>query len=84
METGDARGLRELLEPCAAVIACAGPFCDHGEPIVAAAAETGTNYIDTTGEQPFIGLVFDRYGTPPSAAAPRWSPRWASTTHPAT
>ena len=62
--TGDTRGLRELLEPCAAVIACAGPFCDHGEPIVAAAAETGTNYIDTTGEQPFIRLVFDRYGEP--------------------
>ena len=62
VETGDAPGLRALLEPCAAVIACAGPFCEHGEPVVAAAAETGTNYLDTTGEQPFIALVFDRYG----------------------
>ena len=62
VETGDAPGMRALLEPCAAVIACAGPFCEHGEPVLAAAAETGTNYLDTTGEQPFIALVFDRYG----------------------
>jgi short subunit dehydrogenase-like uncharacterized protein len=30
--------------------------------VVAAAAETGTHYLDTTGEQPFIRMVFDRYG----------------------
>jgi short subunit dehydrogenase-like uncharacterized protein len=58
----DGPGLRELLEPCATVVACAGPFTLHGEPIVRAAAETGTHYLDTTGEQPFIKLVFDRYG----------------------
>lgn len=58
----DDAALRSLLEPCAAVIACAGPFTLHGEPLVAAAAETGTHYIDTTGEQPFMRLVFDRYG----------------------
>jgi short subunit dehydrogenase-like uncharacterized protein len=59
----DDRGtLQELLEPCAAVIACAGPFTLHGEPVVAAAADTGTHYIDTTGEQPFMKMVFDRYG----------------------
>ena len=34
----------------------------HGEPVVAAAAETGTHYLDTTGEQGFMRMVFDRYG----------------------
>jgi short subunit dehydrogenase-like uncharacterized protein len=58
----DPAGLRELLAPCAAVVACAGPFMLHGEPLLAAAAETGTHYLDTTGEQPFIKLAFDRYG----------------------
>lgn len=58
----DGAALRALLEPCAAVIACAGPFTLYGEPVVAAAAETGTHYIDTTGEQPFMKMVFDRYG----------------------
>jgi short subunit dehydrogenase-like uncharacterized protein len=60
----DPAALRGLLEPCAAVIACAGPFTLHGEPLLAAAAETGTHYVDTTGEQPFIRLAFDRYGEP--------------------
>jgi len=58
----DAAALRSLLEPCAAVIACAGPFTLHGEPVLAAAADTGTHYIDTTGEQLFMKMVFDRYG----------------------
>jgi short subunit dehydrogenase-like uncharacterized protein len=58
----DPAALRSLLEPCAAVIACAGPFTQHGEPVLAAAVDAGTHYLDTTGEQPFIKMVFDRYG----------------------
>ena len=58
----DGSGLREMLEPCSAVAACAGPFTLHGEPVVAAAAEAGTHYLDTTGEQGFMRMVFDRYG----------------------
>ena len=58
----DASGLREMLEGCSVVIACAGPFTLHGEALVAAAAETGTHYLDTTGEQPFIRMVFEKYG----------------------
>ncbi|MGK2933164.1 MAG: saccharopine dehydrogenase family protein [Solirubrobacterales bacterium] len=62
ISNGDSRGLRDLFADCGAVIACAGPFYLHGEPILAAAAETGTHYLDTTGEQPFIQLGLDRYG----------------------
>src|SRR5436190_4386950 len=58
----DPASLRELLEPCAAVISCAGPFRLHGEPVLAAAVESGTHYLDTTGEQPFMRTVFERYG----------------------
>lgn len=58
----DLAGLREMLEGCSVVVACAGPFSLHGEPVVAAAADTGTHYLDTTGEQPFMRMVFDRYG----------------------
>ena len=58
----DPAALRSLLEPCAAVIACAGPFTEHGEPVVTAAVDAGTHYIDTTGEQPFMQMVFERYG----------------------
>jgi short subunit dehydrogenase-like uncharacterized protein len=58
----DGPGVRELLDDAAAVIGCAGPFTLHGEPLIAAAAETGTNYLDTTGEQPFIRAAFERWG----------------------
>lgn len=58
----DEAGLRELLEPCAAVIACAGPFSVHGEPVVRAAADVGTHYLDTTGEQGFMRRVFEEFG----------------------
>jgi short subunit dehydrogenase-like uncharacterized protein len=58
----DQDGLREMLEPCPVVVACAGPFALHGEPVLAAAVDTGTHYLDTTGEQPFMRMVFDRYG----------------------
>jgi short subunit dehydrogenase-like uncharacterized protein len=64
----DPASLRDLLEPCAAVISCAGPFRLHGEPVLAAAVETGTHYLDTTGEQPFMRMVFDRYGAPAERA----------------
>ena len=65
--TDDAAGLRKLFSGCSAVIACAGPFYLHGEPILAAAVDTGTHYLDTTGEQPFIRMALDEYG--PMAAA---------------
>jgi short subunit dehydrogenase-like uncharacterized protein len=58
----DPAGLKALLEPCAAVIACAGPFRLHGEPVLAAAVKSRTHYLDTTGEQPFMRKVFEDYG----------------------
>jgi short subunit dehydrogenase-like uncharacterized protein len=58
----DTAGLRELLGPVRVVIACAGPFTLHGAPVIEAAARTGTHYLDTTGEQPFIRDSFDRWG----------------------
>src|SRR5919197_6288493 len=64
----DAPALRRLLEPCAAVIACAGPFRLHGEPVLAAAVEAGTHYLDTTGEQRFMRKVFEDYGPPAERA----------------
>ncbi len=64
----DPGGLRELIGPAAVVIGCAGPFTLHGTPVIEAAARTGTNYLDTTGEQPFIRDSFDRWGEPAAAS----------------
>ena len=58
----DPDGLRDLLRDCPAVIACAGPFSACGEPVLAAAVETKTHYLDTSGEQPFMRLALEGYG----------------------
>jgi short subunit dehydrogenase-like uncharacterized protein len=58
----DAPGLKELLSESSAVIACAGPFHLYGEPVLRAAVESGTHYLDTTGEQTYIRMAMDTYG----------------------
>jgi short subunit dehydrogenase-like uncharacterized protein len=58
----DAVSLRALLADCSVVVDCAGPFLHFGEPVLAAAVETGTHYLDTTGEQPYMKMAFERYG----------------------
>jgi short subunit dehydrogenase-like uncharacterized protein len=64
----DAEGLRSLFGDCAAVINCAGPFVKHGEPVLRAAVESATHYLDTTGEQPYMRMAFERYGVPAEQA----------------
>jgi short subunit dehydrogenase-like uncharacterized protein len=61
----DERALASAFEDCAAVIDCAGPFTLHGEPVLRAAVQTSTHYLDTTGEQPYMRTAIERYG--PSA-----------------
>ena len=58
----DEGALRDLLADAAVVINCAGPFTLAGDPLVRAAIATGTHYVDSTGEQTFIRMVFDRHG----------------------
>lgn len=54
--------LHDAMVGCEVVINCAGPFTLLGEPVVGAAIRAGAHYLDTTGEQPFIRQVFDKYG----------------------
>lgn len=57
--TDDRVGLRHAFGDCAAVINCAGPFMRLGEPVVRAAVETATHYVDTTGEQPYMQQILE-------------------------
>ncbi|HEU4390141.1 MAG TPA: saccharopine dehydrogenase NADP-binding domain-containing protein [Blastocatellia bacterium] len=50
------------LKDARVVISCAGPFTDVGEVVVREAVRAGAHYLDTTGEQSFIRMVFERYG----------------------
>ncbi len=58
----DEAGLRDLLADAAAVINCAGPFNLAGDALVRAAIDSGTHYVDSTGEQSFLQMVFERHG----------------------
>lgn len=62
----DHASLRALLQDASVVINCAGPFTVAGDALVRAAVDTRTHYVDSTGEQSFIRMVFDNHG---SAAA---------------
>jgi short subunit dehydrogenase-like uncharacterized protein len=58
----DDHALRQLLDGARVVINCAGPFTLAGDALVRAAIWTGTHYLDSTGEQTFIQMVFERHG----------------------
>ena len=49
------------LDGCNVIINCAGPFTDLGEAVVQEAIKRRIHYLDLTGEQGFIKLVYDRY-----------------------
>ena len=58
----DGPSLRALVDGADVLINCAGPFTYAGEPVVRAAIDAGVHYVDSTGEQSFMRMVFDRYG----------------------
>lgn len=43
------------------VLSFAGPFALYGEPVIAACAKWGVDYLDITGETSFISRMIDRY-----------------------
>src|SRR2546423_4747465 len=50
----DADSLRRVASQSRVVITTVGPYILHGEPLVAACAAAGTDYVDLTGEPEFV------------------------------
>jgi saccharopine dehydrogenase (NAD+, L-glutamate forming) len=62
--TADATGpasLRAVAEHARVVATTVGPYVHHGEPLVAACAAAGTDYLDITGEPEFVDLMYVRH-----------------------
>ncbi|MDQ6775403.1 MAG: saccharopine dehydrogenase NADP-binding domain-containing protein [Actinomycetota bacterium] len=57
----DAASLRAVAESARVVISTVGPYILYGEPLVAACAAAGTDYVDLTGEPEFVDLMWLRY-----------------------
>jgi short subunit dehydrogenase-like uncharacterized protein len=53
--------LRKVAAAARVVITTVGPYILHGEPLVAACAAAGTDYVDLTGEPEFVDLMWLRY-----------------------
>ncbi|MFG2051108.1 saccharopine dehydrogenase family protein [Micromonospora sp. NPDC048935] len=57
----DAGSLRAVAESARVVASTVGPYVHHGEPLVAACAAAGTDYLDITGEPEFVDLMYVRH-----------------------
>jgi short subunit dehydrogenase-like uncharacterized protein len=57
----DPATLRTIAESARVVITTVGPYIQYGEPLVAACAVAGTDYVDLTGEPEFVDLMWLRY-----------------------
>jgi short subunit dehydrogenase-like uncharacterized protein len=57
----DARALLEAFDGAFAVASLAGPFLVTGDAPVAAAIDRSAHYLDTSGEQAFARLVYERH-----------------------
>ncbi len=60
-DVDDAGSIRVLAESTKVVITTVGPYILYGEPLVAACAAAGTDYVDLTGEPEFVDLMWLRY-----------------------
>jgi short subunit dehydrogenase-like uncharacterized protein len=54
----DPGSLAELARRARVVMTTVGPYVEHGEPLVAACAEAGTDYVDLTGEPEFVDRMY--------------------------
>lgn len=57
-DSADATELRGLAESARVVASTVGPYVLHGEPLVAACAAAGTDYLDLTGEPEFVDTMY--------------------------
>ncbi|MET7708983.1 saccharopine dehydrogenase NADP-binding domain-containing protein [Micromonospora sp. NPDC005413] len=57
----DADSLRAVADSARVVASTVGPYVHHGEPLVAACARAGTDYLDITGESEFVDLMYVRH-----------------------
>jgi short subunit dehydrogenase-like uncharacterized protein len=67
-DVGDPDGLRASLAGLEVLLTTVGPFDQLGRDVLDAAIDTGTHYVDVTGEQPFIRWAYDERDTAARAA----------------
>jgi saccharopine dehydrogenase (NAD+, L-glutamate forming) len=67
----DPTSLRNVAEATKVVITTVGPYLNYGEPLVAACAAAGTDYVDLTGEPEFVDRMWLSYHAQAEASGAR-------------
>jgi short subunit dehydrogenase-like uncharacterized protein len=57
-DASDPTSLADVAAKARVVITTVGPYLEHGEALVAACAEAGTDYVDLTGEPEFVDRMY--------------------------
>lgn len=70
-DVDDPKSLGEMVRRTKAVITTVGPYQKYGEPLVAACAAAGTDYVDLSGEPPFMRVMIDQYSDEANASGAR-------------
>jgi short subunit dehydrogenase-like uncharacterized protein len=60
-DVSDPASVRALAEHARVVATTVGPYLTYGEELVAACADTGTDYLDLCGEPEFVDLMYVRH-----------------------
>lgn len=53
--------MRGMCQQTKTVISTVGPYALYGEPLIKSCVETGTHYVDLTGEVQWVRRMIDRY-----------------------
>jgi short subunit dehydrogenase-like uncharacterized protein len=70
-DTGDAASLEALCRRTKVVLTTVGPYQLYGEPLVAACASTGTDYVDLCGEPAWMRHMIDAHDGAAKASGAR-------------
>jgi short subunit dehydrogenase-like uncharacterized protein len=62
-DAADIDAMRKLCRQARVIVSTVGPYALHGEPLVRACAETGTDYCDLTGEVQWIRRMIGTYAS---------------------
>ncbi|GGO83925.1 saccharopine dehydrogenase [Nocardioides phosphati] len=71
VDAGDQAALELVVARAHAVITTVGPYLQLGEPLVAACAAQGTDYVDLTGEPEFVDTMYVKHHATAEATGAR-------------
>jgi short subunit dehydrogenase-like uncharacterized protein len=60
-DASDAESLAKMAAQTRVVLTTVGPYMKYGEPLVRACVEQATDYVDLTGEAPFVDMTIEKY-----------------------